>query len=263
MILIVINTFYTPPFSIRSKLPMSWDDLTYIDIVFAIAISVLALLMFVIGIGLLGIQNQQAAISTILGAMLTLVTIYLMFEQTEIRRRQLDVEEQLLEYETEPKIEVIDRNFRESKIEVQLANYGHGVAQNLEIECLLLSPDSEWFEGSPTRISLQRYNEDADEVLEDNSIRPQEEPATFISEEILLGRIPEQETDATESTATTRLRELVENGEGNIELKITLYGYLITDDSCLVSTPVGESLTVPIGDLPPNPGLKALSDYQT
>lgn len=177
--------------------------------VFAILVFIFAVLMLLTSLEIISVSRPLAVNEALLGATLTAITAYLLYSQTQIFRRQVDIEEKMLAYETDPSLEVVDKECRGNDVLVEIANYGHGIAQELKLQCRVTCPDVEWYNGVPYETTLKHYDPDEDRTFEDSSVRPQEEPTTFIAESVRVARtIRDADGDFDESGFETLLREL-------------------------------------------------------
>lgn len=185
---------------------------------FLIAIVFQVLGLFLVGFGIVPVVNPTAVNNTILGSLVASFSVYLLYWQTKIQKRQTSIEEKMLKYETEPVLEVVDKDPTNNNLNLTITNYGHGVAIDLELCCKVTSPDIDWFEGVTSYTPINKL--DDSEVLEDSSIRPQEEPKKYRSESVTVGRISDGcETHRSFEAVMEQLED--EDGEINISLWIS------------------------------------------
>lgn len=229
--------------------------------VFAILIGTFSGLMLLTSLEIIFVSRPVAVTEALLGATLSAITAYLLYSQTRIFRRQADIEEKMLAFETEPSLEVVDKKFRGNDVIVEIANYGHGIAQELELQCQVTCPDIEWYNGVPYETPLKRYDPDEERTFEDSSVRPQEEPTTYIAESVRVARtIRDADTDFTESGFETLLRELSgEDGDVSVHLEVrgqsTVKGEYCSVDVC-------DDFTADLAVLSESPSLQEVYQYQ-
>lgn len=229
--------------------------------VFAILIGTLSGLMLLTSLEIISVSRPVAVTEALLGATLTAITAYLLYSQTRIFRRQADVEEKMLAYETEPSLEVVDKEFRGNDVLVEIANYGHGIAQDLKLQCRVICPEVDWYNEVPYETPLKRYDRDDERTFEDSSVRPQEEPTTYIAEPVRIGReIRDAESDFTESGFEILLRELSgEDGDVTVHLEVRGQS-TVEDEDC--SADVCDDFTADLSVLPESPSLQEVYQFQ-
>lgn len=210
------------PISTRYKMIKETRWNTVIKLVFIATLIVLVLGMIVVASGITPIEEQTAANNALLGAILATISVYILYWQTRIQEKQIEIEETMLEYETKPILEVVDVDFNKNDIMLIIANYGHGVALNLKLNCLVEAPNVDWFKGTVSQIPVKKLNES--KVLEDSSVRPQEEPREFIAQSVTVGRLENQEGSEDHSSFETTMNELIRSGAGEIRISFWITG---------------------------------------
>lgn len=242
--------------SVTSRIPR------LIRAVFLALLLVFALLMVFVGLGVITVTKPLALNEALLGGLLSLISAYLLYSQTHLLKKQVEIEDKLLSYETEPALEVISCDFRGNGIVLEITNYGHGVAQDLEIECFVSCPEVDWYSGVPRRTPLHRYSESEDETLEDSSIRPQEEPSTFIAKSIEVARIVENgQSTIHESAFETLMRELQSENDAKVTVSMTLVGKDTVGEE-EYSAPACEDFTTNLSETPQDPTLQEVFEFQ-
>lgn len=224
----------------------------------------LARLMFIVGLILQIIAlffvafeviqtNQTAAISNaLLGSTLATVSAYILYRQTVISKRQVDVEEKMLDNATKPVIEVVNKEFRSNSAEILLTNYGNGVAIRLNLHCLVEAPNVDWFEGVNSSTPLKRKSEE-NGILEDTSIRPQEEPDSYSAKQITIGR-KNATGEEVHSSFETVMSQLFSEEDVEIMINFSVRGdskvkkYSAEDEIC-DTIKINSSTQVPQHDL--------------
>lgn len=219
--------------------------------------------MVVVNTGYVTVQQPISVTTTLLSVLLTATVILLTYRQVELNRTQVEMEKRLMRFDTEPSIEVIDRWFEGDDLYLKLANYGHGVAQNLALTCAVECPKTDWFQPAVSRTPLRRYESAADRVLEDTSARPQEKPATFVAKNVTVARIPEGETTQTTEEFQTCFRSLVSGGNGSATVEYRLTGDANVIEDYAIDRSAGDSVTVELADLPDSPTAEAVYRYQS
>lgn len=195
---------------------LSKDD--SIKALFATVILIQLIVMVLVSFGTIPVAKPVAVSDTILGSILATLSAYLLYWQVQLQERQADVEEKMLDYETKPLLEIVDKDFEGNSAEVLVANYGHGVCVDLRLKCRVTAPEVDWFEGVDSSTPIKR--KDGDTVLEDTSIRPQEEPDTYWANTVTIGRrIDESEED--HSTFETTMWDLLD--EEGAEVHVGLW----------------------------------------
>lgn len=249
--------WYHPPrnFEVSTKLHK------LVTAVFAILIGTFSVLMLLTSLEIIFVSSTVAVTEALLGATLTAITAYLLYSQTRIFRRQADIEEKMLAFETEPSLEVVDKEFRGNDVLVDIANYGHGIAQELKLQCRVTCPDVEWYNGVPYETPLKRYDMDEERTFEDSSVRPQEEPTTYIAEPVQVAReIRDADSDFTESGFETLLRELSGEG-GDVTVHLEVRGQsTVEDEDC--SADVCDDFTAGLTVLSESPSLQEVYQFQ-
>jgi len=218
-------------------------------------------LMLLTSLEIISVSRPVAVTEALLGATLTAITAYLLYSQTRIFRRQADIEEKMLAFETEPSLEVVDKEFRGNDVLVDIANYGHGIAQELKLQCRVTCRDVDWYNGVPHETPLKRYDPDEERTFEDSSVRPQEEPTTYIAEPVRVAReIRDADSDLIESGFETLLRELSgEDGDVTVYLKVRGQSTL-EDEDC--SADVCDDFTADLTVLSESPSLQEVYQFQ-
>jgi hypothetical protein len=105
--------------------------------VFTLALLVEIGIMLALSLGAISVENPATANNTLLSVILGTVSAYLLYSQVDIQRNQVSIEEKLLKYETEPSLVVVDRWFERDDLYLDVANYGHGIAEDLRVECIV------------------------------------------------------------------------------------------------------------------------------
>lgn len=242
--------------SVTSRMPR------IVRAVFLVLLVVFAVLMVLVGLDVITVSRPLALNEALLGGLLSLISAYLLYSQTHLLKKQVEIEDKLLSYETEPALEVISCDFRGNEIILDIANYGHGVAQDLEIECLVSCPKVDWYSGVPRRTHLQRYIESEDRTLEDSSIRPQEEPSSFIAKSVKVARIVENgQSTIDESAFETLMRELQSENDAKVTVSMTLVGKdTVGEDE--YSASACEDFTTNLSETPQDPTLQEVFEFQ-
>lgn len=216
-----------------------------------------------VNIGYITVQRPISVTTTLLSALLTATVILLTQRQVQLSRTQVEMEKRLLRFDTEPSIEVVERWFEGDDVYLKLANYGHGVAQNLALTCAVESPETDWFQPAMSRTPLRRYDSAAERVLEDTSARPQEKPATFVAKNVTIARIPEGEIKPIKEGFQTCFRSLVSNGSGSATVEYRLTGDANVIEDYAIDRSAGDNMTVELADLPECPTAEAVYRYQS
>ncbi|WP_156224471.1 hypothetical protein [Haloferax gibbonsii] len=216
-----------------------------------------------VNFGYITVQNPVSVTTTLLSALLTATVILLTQRQLELSKAQVEMEKRLLRFDTEPSIEVVDRWFEGDDVYLKLANYGHGVAQNLALTCTVDCPEIDWFRSAVSQTPLRRYDPEDNRVLEDTSARPQEEPATFVAKNVTVARIPEGEGTPIEEEFQTSFRSLVSNGSGRVTVEYRLIGDANVIEDYAIDRAAGDSMTVELSDLPDSPTAEVVYRYQS
>lgn len=223
-----------------------------------LAIQILA--MGLIGFGVVSVTEPVAINNTILGTLIATLSVFLLFKQTHIQRKQADIEEKMLRYETEPVLEVVNKDIESNNVQLEISNYGHGVAVNLELCCYVQAPDVEWFKGRVSRTPIHRLGESG--PLEDSSIRPQEEPADYIAETITVGRTNEDSDQIHESVFETVVGKVIDrSNSGNIQVSLWITAMPKIGDH-EVRADVCEPFTVRLDQTPPRSDLQTIYEFQ-
>jgi len=103
--------------------------------------------IILVGLGIIPVTQPASISNAILGAILATISAYILYRQTKIQERQLKIEKLMLDYETKPIVEVVDKTFDSNSITVSLTNYGNGAAVDLQLNCFITTSDVSWFEG--------------------------------------------------------------------------------------------------------------------
>lgn len=232
-----------------------------------IAYSIVAVVLVggMIGVsqGYIAVQKPVSVTITLLSVLLTATTILLTYKQVELKKTQVEMNKQLLRFNTEPSIEIVARWFEGDDVYFKLANYGHGVAQNLALTCAVECPETDWFQPVSSRTSLRRYDSDDDCVLEDTSARPQEEPATFVAKNVTVERLPEGKTEPVREEFQTCFQSLISRGNGSVTVEYRLIGDANVIEDYNINRSAGDSMTVELTDLPDSPTAKTIYEYQS
>ncbi|MFC4248288.1 hypothetical protein ACFOZ7_15340 [Natribaculum luteum] len=218
--------------------------------------------MIAVNTGSITVQRPISVTTTLLSALLTATVILLTQQQVELSRRQVEMEKRLMQFETEPSIEVVDRWFEDDDVYLKLANYGHGVAQDLKLNCILECPETDWFQPEASQTPLRRYDSTEKRVLEDTSARPQEEPVTFVAKNITTARVPKGETEPITEEFQTCFRSLISNGGGSVTVEYRITGNANVIDDFDIDRAAGDSMTVELTDLPDSPTAESVYRYQ-
>ena len=191
--------------------------------------------IILVGLGIIPVTQPASISNAILGAILATISAYILYRQTKIQERQLKIEKLMLDYETKPIVEVVDKTFDSNSITVSLTNYGNGAAVDLQLNCFITTSDVSWFEGVNSTTPLKR--EQNGDLLEDTSIRPQEEPDTYSTKGITAGRKDTQD-NRVHSSFETIIENLFEedDAELNVRLWVTanpeVGDYSVEDEIC-------------------------------
>lgn len=192
-----------------------------VKIGFGAVVIIQLLVMGLISFGFVEVSKPIAANDTLLGSILATISAYLLYSQLQIQKRQTNIEEKILDYETKPVLEVVEKNFEGNSVEVSMANYGYGVGVDLHLNCRVEAPEIEWFEGTDSSTPLKRKDEE--NVLEDTSIRPQKDPDTYRANNITIGRkIGNYRVD--NSTFETTMGDLLEEDDVTIHVELWVSG---------------------------------------
>jgi hypothetical protein len=216
-----------------------------------------------VNIGFITVQRPISVSTALLSALLTATIIFLTYQQVELKKTQVEMEKRLLRFDTEPSIEIVDKWFEDDDIYIKLANYGHGVAQNLELSCIVECPETDWFQPVESRTLLRRFDPETDRILEDTSARPQEEPVTFIAKNVTVGRIPTGESKPITEEFQTSLRSLKSRGNGSVTVEYRLIGDANVIEDYSINLPVGDSMTAELDDLPDPPTAETVYQFQS
>lgn len=232
-------------------------------IVYIIVAVLIVVGMVSVNIGYVTVQRPANVSTTLLSALLTATVIFLTYQQVKLKKTQVEMEKRLLRFDTEPSIEIVDRWFEDDDVYLKLSNYGHGVAQNLALTCIVECPETDWFRPVQSQTPLRRYDSEADSVLEDTSARPQEEPSTFVAKNVTVARIPEGETKPINEEFQTCFRSLKSRGNGTVTVEYRLTGDANVIEDYNINRPAGDSMTAELDDLPDSPTAETVYQYQS
>lgn len=233
-----------------------------VQFMFGTIVIIQSLALALVGLGIISVNRPIAVSNTLLSTVLATISAYLLYSQVKIRERQVDIEEKMLAYETEPSLEIVNRKFRGDDAIISIANYGHGVAQELTLICTVTADSVDWYEGVESRTQLKRYDQDEDVVLEDSSLHPQENPELFIAESITVERIPTGEDESVSAGFESRMMELADENSGNIGISLIVEARSRVDEIGEVQEQAGDSLVVPLSHIPDTPNLQKVARYQ-
>jgi len=224
---------------------------TKVQIVFSTLLISQLIALILVGIGSVTVTKPASISNAILGAILATISAYILYQQTKIQERQLKIEKSMLDYETKPIVEVVDKEFNSNSVTVSLTNYGNGVAVDLQLNSSITTSDVDWFDGIISTTPLKRKQNG--ELIEDTSIRPQEEPDTYSTRGITAGRRDAQDNEV-HSSFETIMQNLYEedDAELNIQLWVTAnpeVGDYAVEDSVCDDIKIRTSTQVPQYDL--------------
>ena len=214
-----------------------------------VALQVIALI--IVGIGLISVTKPASISNALLGSILATISAYIMYWQAKIREKQVYIEGLMLDYETKPIVEVVDKSFDANTVKVSLTNYGNGVAVELYLNCIITASNVDWFEGINSKTPIKRKRDG--ELLEDTSIRPQEEPDTYVAKGITAGR-KDNEGREIYSSFETIMGHLFEENDVDITVSLFVTGqpkvgdYSVKDEVC-DDVMISSSTQVPQYDL--------------
>lgn len=203
--------------------------------VFILLLLILVIALILIGFGIIPVTKPPSISNAILGAILATISAYILYWQTKIQERQAEIEKTMLDYETKPIIEVVDKKFDSNSVTVSLTNYGNGVAVDLHLNCSITTFDVDWFDGINSQTPLKRARDG--ELLEDTSIRPQEEPATYSTKGITAGRRDAQGSEV-HSSFETIMENLFDEDDADLSVRLWVTAnpevgeYSVEDEVC-------------------------------
>jgi hypothetical protein len=239
------------------------SNLKVARVLFAVGVGIFALLMALIGTEIITVNKPVAVNDALLGGLLSLISLYILYAQSDMMKKQVKIEDRLLAYETEPSLEVISREFQGNNGLFELTNYGHGVAQNLCLECFVECPDVEWYSGFPIRTRLHRYDKSDDKLLEDSSVRPQEDSSCFMAKSIKVGRLQEVEGGEREpdkSAFETLIRELqTSDATVTVSIDVICTDTVSDEEYCITAC---EDFTTDLSKVPEGPSLQEVYKFQ-
>jgi hypothetical protein len=200
--------------------PLSRDDA--VKVIFAGVLLIEIGFMIAVVFGRISVNEPTAVNDMLLGAILATISAYILYWQTQIQREQTQIEEKMLEYETKPVLEVVDAEFDKNDLILTITNYGHGVAVDLKLNCLVETQDVDWFRGVVSQTPLKKS--DGAKVLEDTSVRPQEEPREYIAQSVTAGRKLDSDNGEDHSSIETLMNEMVRQDVRQVSVSLWITG---------------------------------------
>lgn len=201
---------------------MTYVNITAVKRLFAIAVVGQISVMILVAFEVFPVTQPTAVNNTLLGSLLATVSSYILYWQTKLQENQAEIEEKMFDLETKPVLEVVNKSFNNNDVEIKLTNYGHGVAVDLQLNCRITAQDVSWYEGMTCQTSLKRIGESG--VLEDSSIRPQEEPNQFIAKSVNVRREQDSEGSSVDSSFETVMDQLLEEEAEKIKVSLWVSG---------------------------------------
>lgn len=223
---------------------------------------VVALFLFMVAVnaGWIEVQNQVSANDTLFGGILTAISVYILYSQTKLQERQTEIDERTLEYETQPELQVVSVNYSNDNVEVELVNYGRGVATDLNIITELDCDDVSWYQSAQCRTPLYRLDEPGEPSVDD-SIRPSNSPQTYVAESVKIGREPEDGSGVTEDAPEVLLDNLAKHSDEPVSITISIQALAVATDDVLLEQ--CDKMVTLLSELPDSPRLSDFQNYQS
>lgn len=99
--------------------------------------------------------------------------------QKEIQEEQKDIQEDLLKLKKRARLKVTHWDFEEDTVYLDIANYGNGGAEDLELLVNLQIDQPEWYSGHPVPCELSKVNSETGESINSGAIHPREDSVRF------------------------------------------------------------------------------------